>query len=305
MQKIVTEAHEYASRWLGQGAQANYIPELSKLNSDYFGICITNLAGTTYGYGNFNEKYTIQSICKVILLITALQDSGFDHVFSRVGMEPTGDKFNSIIRLETGNSLRPLNPLINAGAIAVTSCINGANSEKKFMRVLDTAKTILNNANVSYDENVFLSEKSTGDRNRALAYMMRSSGVFFDNVEELLDVYFKSCSILVTCAQISRMGAILANNGICPQTGKLLIDPFFVRVVCSLMAVCGLYDASGEFALQVSIPAKSGVGGGILGVVPNRMGVATFSPRLDAKGNSICGLKAMEFLSQAFSLSIY
>ena len=305
MQQTVTQAYLYARTYLGQGAKADYIPQLCKMNSDYFGLAITNLAGQTYGCGDFEQKFTIQSICKVILLITALQDAGFDKVFSRVGMEPTGDKFNSIVRLETGSGNRPLNPLINAGAIAVTSCIAGSTSDDKFDRVLHVAQTLLGNQAISYDEDVYSSEKATGDRNRALAYMMRSGGVFSESVDELLETYFKACSLSVNCSEISYMGAILANNGVDPISGKLTVDPFFVKVTRSLMSVCGLYDASGEFALRVGIPAKSGVGGGILGIVPSRMGIATFAPLLDSKGNSTCGIKAMEFLSSALSLSIF
>lgn len=305
MQQAVEKAYNYASGWLNQGAVANYIPELSKANPNHFGICITNLGGNVYGIGNFQENFTIQSICKVILLATALQDTGFDEVFSRVGMEPTGDKFNSIVRLETGSSNKPLNPLINAGAIAVTSCIRGHNAQERLDKVLNLAQALLGNPDVTYSQEVFRSEKLTGDRNRALAYMMRSSAVFTDNAEEILDVYFTACSLLANCVDISHMGAVLANKGISPHTGQMIIDPYSVKVIRALMTVCGMYDASGEFALRVGVPAKSGVGGGILSVAPHRMGIATFAPRLDAKGNSYCGIKAMEFLSQSLSLSIF
>lgn len=305
MQQAVEKAYNYASSWLHEGTVASYIPELSKVNPDQLGICITNLGGNTFGCGNYEENFTIQSICKVILLATALQDSGFDAVFSRVGMEPTGDKFNSIVRLETGTTNRPLNPLINAGAIAVTSCIKGETADERFEKVLNVARAILGNDAISYSPEVFQSERLTGDRNRALAYMMRSSGVFTDNAEEILEVYFKSCSLLANCVDISHMGAVLANKGVSPFNGDMLIDPYYVKVIRALMTVCGMYDASGEFALRVGIPAKSGVGGGILSVVPNRMGIATFAPRLDAKGNSYCGIKTMEFLSQYLSLSIF
>ena len=305
MQQAVEKAYHYAGGWLTEGAVADYIPELGKADPDQFGICITNLGGNIYGCGNYQENFTIQSICKVILLATALQDAGFDEVFSRVGMEPTGDKFNSIVRLETGSTNRPLNPLINAGAIAVTSCIKGSCTQERFAKVSTMAQALLGNANTNYSEDVFRSEKLTGDRNRALAYMMRSCGVFADNAEEVLDVYFMPCSILANCVDISHMGAVLANKGVSPRNGQMILDPYSVKVIRALMTVCGMYDASGEFALRVGVPAKSGVGGGILSVVPNRMGIATFAPRLDAKGNSYCGIKAMEFLSQSLSLSIF
>ncbi len=304
MQQIVNQSYDYAKGWMAEGEVADYIPDLHKVDPERFGVAITNLAGQTYGCGDFEQKFTIQSICKVILLITALQDRGFDNVFARVGMEPTGDKFNSIIRLETEGG-KPLNPLINAGAIAVSSCLKGATAQEKFEKVLHTANSLFGKKDIDYDRNVFASEWKTGDRNRALAYMMRSAGVFDNDVSEVLEVYFKSCSILANCAEISRMGAILANDGRDPVDGKLVVDPFFVKVSRSLMSICGLYDASGEFALRVGIPAKSGVGGGILGVVPNRMGIATFAPRLDTKGNSYCGIKAMEHMSRILQLSIF
>ena len=232
MQQIVNSSYCYAKSWLNEGEVADYIPELCKVDKDQFGVCITNLVGQTYGSGDFEQKFTVQSICKVILLITALKDVGFDAVFARVGMEPTGDKFNSIIRLETGSG-KPLNPMINAGAIAVSSCLKGTNVEEKFEKVLAMANALFGKTDTEYDKSVFLSEQTTGDRNRALAYMMRSGGVFENNVDEILNVYFKSCSILASCKDISHMGAVLANEGRSPTTGKMIVDPFFVKVVLS------------------------------------------------------------------------
>lgn len=247
----------------------------------------------------------MQSISKVVLLATALRFAGFDGVFARVGVEPTGDPFNSIIRLETDSSNRPSNPMINAGAIAVTTCIPGATPGERFGHVLEYARALLDNPELDYDKEVYRSESETGDRNRALAYMMRASKVIDGAVPEHLEVYFKACSLSVNCEEISFLGAVLANNGISPRGGKMLIEPFHVKVIRSLMSTCGLYDYSGEFALRVGIPAKSGVGGGIMGAVPSRMGIGTYCPALDPKGNSLCGLRAMEYLSQALNLSLF
>ena len=166
-------------------------------------------------------------------------------------------------------------------------------------------RALLDNPELDYDKEVYRSESETGDRNRALAYMMRASKVIDGAVPEHLEVYFKACSLSVNCEEISFLGAVLANNGISPRGGKMLIEPFHVKVIRSLMSTCGLYDYSGEFALRVGIPAKSGVGGGIMGAVPSRMGIGTYCPALDPKGNSLCGLRAMEYLSQALNLSLF
>ena len=305
MQNMINEAYRYASYSLGEGAPADYIPELAKADTKRLAISITDLAGRTHRVGDSQVRFTMQSISKVVLLATALRFAGFGGVFARVGVEPTGDPFNSIIRLETDSSNRPSNPMINAGAIAVTTCIPGETPGERFEHVLEYARALLDNPELDYDKEVYRSESETGDRNRALAYMMRASKVIDGAVPEHLEVYFKACSLSVNCEEISFLGAVLANNGISPRGGKMLIEPFHVKVIRSLMSTCGLYDYSGEFALRVGIPAKSGVGGGIMGAVPSRMGIGTYCPALDPKGNSLCGLRAMEYLSQALNLSLF
>ncbi|PWM24901.1 MAG: glutaminase A [Oscillospiraceae bacterium] len=305
MQRIIQEAYRYASYSLGEGAPADYIPELAKADTGRLAVSITDLAGRTHSVGDSQIRFTMQSISKVVLLAAALHFSGFDGVFARVGVEPTGDPFNSIVRLETGSSNRPSNPMINAGAIAVTTCIPGDGPAQRFERVLEYARSLLDNPELDFDREVYRSESETGDRNRALAYMMRADHAITGSVPEHLEVYFKACSLLVNCEEISFLGAVLANNGVSPRSGRMLIEPFHVKVIRSLMCTCGMYDASGEFALRVGIPAKSGVGGGIMGAVPNRMGIGTYCPALDSKGNSLCGLRAMEYLSQALNLSLF
>lgn len=304
MQQAVNDAYEHAQKWLGQGKVADYIPELAKANSNDLAVCITDLGGRTDVIGDSKKKFTMQSISKVILLLTALRDVGFEDVFKHVGMEPTGDPFNSIIRLETMTS-KPMNPMINAGAISVTSCITGENAQERFEKVRKTAALLMNDPEITYSNDVYESETLTGHRNRALAYMMLSSNIFKGSVEEHLEVYFKACSLMVNCEQLSFLGAVLANDGISPLTGKLLVEPFHVKVLRSLMTTCGMYDASGEFAIRVGVPAKSGVGGGIMACVPNRLGIGVYSPALDPKGNSLCGFKALEYLSAVLDLSIF
>lgn len=226
MKKILQEAYTYAKQWMGQGKVADYIPELAKADLKHLSICITDLSGCTHCVGDSKVYFTIQSIAKIIILATALKSVGFDEVFIWVGMEPTGDSFNSIVRLETMHSHKPFNPMINAGAISVTSCIPGKNPEDKFERILYNARLLLGNPELSYDEHVFYSESKTGCRNRALAYMMNDGKVLLGNVEEHLEVYFKACSIMATCEEISYLGAVLANNGVSPRTGKMIIKPF-------------------------------------------------------------------------------
>lgn len=304
IEKQVREAYAHGYKWLGSGETAGYIPQLKKMDSNLLSLCVVTTDNQCFDTGDAEARFTIQSISKVITLATALQDKGFDHVFSHVGMEPTGDSFNSIVRLE-GENAKPLNPLINAGAIAVTSCVAGENGEEKFQRILAETRSLLGNDAITFHEEVYRSEKATGDKNRALAYMLQANDVFQVNVEEILDVYFKVCAIQVSCKEIAKFGSILANQGVCPVTGKQRLDPKIVKSVVSLMSTCGMYDASGEYALKVGIPSKSGVGGGILSCVPGKMGIGAFSPSLDKKGNSLCGIKMLEHLAGALNLSIF
>jgi glutaminase len=235
----------------------------------------------------------------------ALIQNGEEKVFSKVGVEPTADAFNSIINLETKNLQRPLNPMINAGAIAAVSLVGGENGEETFQRILDFTKKITGCSTITFNKKVYESEKQTGDRNRSLAYFMKSTGVIEGNVEDVLDVYFKQCSIEMSCTEIARIGAMLANNGVLPWNGETVISRNVARIVKTIMVTCGLYDESGQFAVQVGIPAKSGVGGGIVAAVPGRMGIGVIGPALDAKGNSIAGVKILEELSRELDLSIF
>lgn len=305
LQRAVNAAHAHATKGLGSGRLASYIPQLQHADPRQLAVVVADLQGGLYSCGDDAHRFTMQSIVKIILLALALQTAGAKAVFQRVGMEPTGDPFNSIVRLETVNPNKPLNPMINAGAIAVTSCIKGKTAEERFALVLQYARLLTGNPALVYDEKTFLSESDFGDRNRALAYMMRSADVIDGSVSEHLEVYFKACSLLVNCREIATLGAVLANNGISPLTGQPLLDAYHAKIIRCLMATCGMYDASGEFALRVGIPAKSGVGGGIAAAVPGRMGIGVFSPMLDGKGNSHCGLMAMESLSQQLQLSIF
>lgn len=288
-----------------EGNVASYIPALSKANADDLGIYVVDSKGKEYYSGDYDKKFTMQSISKIVSLILAIRDNGRYNVFKKVYVEPTGMGFNSIVNLEASDSGKPYNPMINAGAIVTTSLIDGRNVEEKLEKILDFMRTVTNNKYIDVNEEVYLSEKETGNRNRALAYFMKSTGVLEGNVEEILELYFKQCSIELTAKDLARFGAVLANDGVIPWTNEKIIPKEVCRIVKTIMVTCGMYDASGEFAVNVGIPAKSGVGGGIIATVPRKFGIGIYGPSLDEKGNSIAGLKLIKDFSNELDLSIF
>ena len=304
MELLLREIIEKNRHWTSFGKVATYIPELSNVNPDILGIALVDKDGQLYKAGDYDSKFTLQSVSKPITLMLALMDCGQEQVFEKVGMEPTGDPFNSMRKLETINPSKPLNPMINAGAIVVTSLIKGNSNQEKLNRILDTFKTISNNPKLEINENVYLSEKKTGDRNRAMAYFLRDVGILEGDVEDILDLYFKQCSIEVDCIDMANMGMFLANQGML-KSGKQLVPKHITQMIKTFMVTCGMYDESGEFAMNVGIPSKSGVGGGIMCAVPNRMGIGVVGPALDKKGNSVAGVKVLKTLSEQLSLSIF
>lgn len=301
LKKLIDE-----NRYITQeGEVATYIPALGKADPWDLGMCIADMEGNIYTAGDYNKKFTIQSISKTISLMLALMDNGEELVFEKVGMEPTGDAFNSIIKLETIMPSRPLNPMINAGAIVISSLIKGKDKEEKFQRLLDFMRKISGNENLNVNEEIYLSEKNSGDRNRAMAYFMRDVGIIEGDIEDILDVYFKQCSIEVNSIDIAKIGLFLANRGVIPETGEIVVSEHIARTIKTFMVTCGMYNGSGEFAIKVGIPAKSGVGGGIMASIPHRMGIGVYGPALDDKGNSIGGYKLLQELSKALNLSIF
>lgn len=286
------------------GKVASYIPELAKSNPKDLGVYLVTLDGKEYYAGDYDKKFTMQSVSKILSLMLSLMDNG-EAVFEKIGMEPTGDSFNSIVNLELKSLHKPFNPMINAGAIAATAMIRGKNKDEKINRILDLAKKLSDNQNIKINENVYHSERVTGDRNRSLAYFMKSYNLIEGKVEDELDVYFMQCSIDVTCKDIANMGCVLANDGISTKTGERIVSKQICRTVKTIMSTCGLYDASGEFAVHIGIPAKSGVGGGILAAVPHKMGIGVYGPALDDKGNSIAGIQILKELSEKLDLNIY
>jgi glutaminase len=298
------ELVDIAKKCTHLGKVADYIPALGKANGDDLSIAIFDKE-RCISAGDYGAKFTLQSISKVIALALALMDRGEEYVFERVGMEPTGDPFNSISKLETSIPSKPLNPMINAGALAVTNMIVGESMEEKLGRLLELVHDMTNNAHVSYSEEVARSEYETSHLNRSLSYFMKQHGIIKGDIEELIDVYTKQCAIEVNCLDLARIGAVFAWDGVDPQTERRII-PFHISRICkTFMVTCGMYNASGEFAIKIGIPAKSGVSGGILSAVPQKMGIGIYGPSLDEKGNSIAGIKLLEMLSKRYNLSMF
>ncbi len=287
-----------------KGNVANYIPELNKAKKNDLGICIINTDGKIFYEGQYKKKFTIQSISKILVLMLAIIDNGENYVFSKVGMEPSGDPFNSIKKLETSTRKKPYNPLINAGAIAVTSMIHGKDNNEKTQRILSFFKKISEDESLDINYKIYCGELETGNRNRALGYFLKSQEIIEGNVEDVLEVYFKQCSIEVTVETLAKIGLFLARNGK-NSSGEQIVSSKITRIIKTLMYTCGMYDESGEFAVRVGIPSKSGVGGGILSVVPNKMGIGIYGPSLNKYGNSIGGIGILEDLSAKFNLNIF
>lgn len=303
-EELLQDALHYGKAFVHMGKTAQYIPELKNVSKYYLGICTIDMDGNVLEAGDTNIPFTIQSISKLVSLILAIRDCGADHLFhDKVGVEPTGDPFNSIVKLET--KTRPFNPFINAGAITVASCISGKDSDEKFGRFLDFIRKLCRNEEISLNTAVYESEKQTGDRNRALAYYLKASGILEGDVEECLDFYFKMCSVNVTAHDIAHMSLVLANHGVDPASGEILIEAKSAKAIRALMLTCGMYDGSGEFAMSVGFPAKSGVGGGIAVPLVNHMGIGVFGPALDSKGNSLGGIKMLEYISKRLDYSLF
>lgn len=297
----LAEMHE-RFRAVNDGHVADYIPELLKANPEHFGICLVSADGQSYAVGDCDVDFTIQSISKAFVFGLALEDHGRDAVLHKVGVEPSGLAFNAIAFDERGK--RPFNPMVNTGAIATAALVKGNGLAERMGRVLEFLGRFTGRS-LSVDEEVYLSEKTTGHRNRAIGHLELNFGMIDDRVEEHLDLYFKQCSILVNSRDLAVMAATLANNGINPITGQRAIREEYVKYVVAVMGTCGMYDYSGEWLYRVGLPAKSGVGGGIIAVLPSQLGIGTFSPKLDLNGNSVRGIKVCEELSGHFGLHMF
>jgi glutaminase len=298
---IVGELHEKLAS-VTDGQPASYIPELANVDPEQFAIAAFTTDGEAVGVGDIDHPFTIQSVSKLLTYGLALETHGRAAVMERVGVAPTGDSFNAIVLDDDAN--RAPNPMVNAGAIAVTDLVAGDSVDERIETLRSTYEQYLGHR-PEVDRTVWASERETGNRNRAIAYLMLSRGILDDRVEETLDLYFAQCSVLVTAADLATIGATIANHGLHPSTGKRVVGPDVARDMMTVALTCGMYDYAGEWAFTVGIPAKSGVGGGILGIIPGVGGIATFSPRLDRLGNSVRGIRVFEELSREFDMHLF
>jgi glutaminase len=295
--RFLNTCHENFAAETG-GTVADYIPELGKADPAHFGISLATLDGHVYEVGDTKVPFTIQSMSKPFVFALALDTLGAERVESAIGVEPSGDPFNSI-RLNAEN--HPFNPMVNAGAIACSGLIHEAKGDGAFDYIRQALGRFAGR-DLDVDEAVYASESATGDRNRAIGYLLRTNAVIKDNVAEVLEVYFRQCAILVTARDIAVMAATLANRGINPVTGEQVMTPYAISRTLSVMTSSGMYDFAGEWIYRVGIPAKSGVGGGILAALPARLGLGSYSPKLDSHGNSVRGIKVCEALSSHYDL---
>jgi glutaminase len=284
---------------VGDGVLASYIPELTRVDPNGFGLSLSSSDGFVYESGDTAVEFTIQSVSKPFTYALALYSIGQAAVDAKIGVEPSGEAFNEISVDRTTKT--PKNPMINAGAIAAVSLVPGSTPDERFGLIQDFYSAFAGRR-LELDDDVYESELSTGSRNRAIAYMLQSFGVLDGDPDEVLDVYFRQCSLKVTSTDLARMAATLARGGVNPMTGRRVADAAVVKRTLSVMVTCGMYDAAGDWVSAVGMPAKSGVGGGIVAVLPGQLGIGTYSPLLDAKGNSVRGVRVCRSLSEQLGL---
>lgn len=300
--EILEWVGQRAAKHRGKGRVAGYIPALKRVSKNKFGMAVCTLRGDEYLFGNAEELFSIQSISKVLTLAMALDNVGAK-LWTRVGREPSGTAFNSLMQLERENGI-PRNPFVNAGAVVVTDVLT-QHSAKPKDDVLAWARKLSGNPQIKYDMDVAKSERETGDRNRAIAYFLKTHGNLRSEVEDVLDVYFHQCSIAMSCLDLARAFLPLANAGRSLENAKSLMPPRRVKRINSLMMTSGVYDGAGDFAFRVGMPCKSGVGGGIAGVIPGVLSLCVCAPELDKIGNSLVGTKALELFTTKTKLSVF
>lgn len=303
-QKILEEIYDEIQEYLDEGVVANYIPALANANKHDFALSIMLLDGTTYSIGCSEKPFSIQSISKVFTYSQALSIYGRD-IYQRVGHEPSGDPFNSLVQLEYENGI-PRNPFINAGAIVTTDTLLSyfKNKEDTFLNIQKFLE-ITSGVKIHIDEDIFTSELSHGYRNKALIHLMKSFKNIENDVDDVIETYFKQCSFMMNTKQLCQAMLFLANHGINPITNEIYMNHRKAKRINSLMLTCGHYDASGDFAFHVGLPGKSGVGGGIVAVIPKVMSICVYSPGLNKQGNSLAGTKALELFTTKTDLSIF
>jgi len=301
-QQIINEIYQKAKNKPDTGVVASYIPELGKVHPDNFGICLKTIEGECFGVGDFQKKFSIQSISKVLTFTLALKILGAE-LWKRVGMEPSGDPFNSLVQLEVENGT-PRNPLINSGAIVVCDVLISHLKNPK-QELLAFVRKLADNSQINYTKKVVDSEKSFGFKNTAHANLIKSFGNIENDIDQVLDLYYHACSLEMTCKEVSDVFLYLANGGVSPHTNETIISLGRSKRINATIQLCGLYDEAGEFAFKVGLPGKSGVGGGIVAIHPGKYCIAVWSPKLNNKGNSKKGFKVLELFTTATELSIY
>ncbi len=298
LDRLVAEGREAAA----SGRPADYIPALAAADPLAVGAALCLGSGEILESGESRRRFTIQSVSKVLALAYVLEARGEEAVFSRVGKEPTGDPFNSIIRLETSDTRKPYNPLINAGAIVVSGLMAGSSGAERCGGLAAFVREAIGGRVPAIDEEVYRSESGTASRNRAIAWFLDSLGLLEGGVDEILDAYFRQCALLLDATELARVGALFALDGLLPGSGRRLVSVRHARIVKGLMITCGLYDGSGELCSAAGLPAKSGVGGGILASALGRMGIGAYGPALDERGNSLAGIRILTRLSEELEL---
>ncbi|WP_058910012.1 glutaminase B [Entomohabitans teleogrylli] len=286
-----------------QGKVADYIPALAEVAADKLGIAVCTVDGTCYQAGDATERFSIQSISKVLSLILAMSRYEEGEIWLRVGKDPSGQPFNSLVQLELERG-KPRNPFINAGALVVCDMLQSRLSAPR-QRMLEVVRALCGVADIGYDRRVARSEFEHSDRNAAIAYLMKSFGNFHNDVITVLHNYFHYCALKMSCVELASAFLFLANQGRAPHLSEPVITPLQARQVNALMATSGMYESSGEFAWRVGMPGKSGVGGGIIAIVPHEMSIAVWSPGLDRAGNSLVGIAALELLAAQLGRSVY
>ncbi len=301
-QRILENIGQQVQREFGKGKVADYIPALARVPPKKFGITVATVEGDEFRFGDADEPFSIQSMSKVFALSLALKLEGAK-LWTRVGREPSGNPFNSLVQLEKERGI-PRNPFINAGALVTTDTVVSYD-QNAGRTMLEYVRHLSQNPALQYDEEVAMSEKEYGHLNFAMSYFLKSHGNLRCNVDEVLDVYFHQCALAMSCTDMARAFLHLANRGISPITGEKLIPARRAKRINAVMLTCGLYDAVGNFAYRVGIPAKSGVGGGIVGVIPGVLSICVWSPELDAYGNSRVGSKVLELFTTKTKLSVF
>ncbi|PTQ11079.1 glutaminase [Vibrio splendidus] len=302
-QAILAEILDEVRPLIGQGKVADYIPALARVSNQKLAIAVYTNEGEVIQAGDADEAFSVQSISKALSLTLAMVLYKPEEIWQRVGKEPSGQAFNSMIQLEMEHGI-PRNPFINAGAIIVADLLQSRLSAPRH-RLLEFVRQLSGDTHIVYDKVVAASEMMHSDRNAAIAYLMRSFGNFENDVIPVLNNYFHACALKMTCVDLAKTFSYLANKGVSVQTKKEIITPVQTKQLNALLATCGLYDGAGEFAYRVGMPGKSGVGGGIIAIVPGEMTIAVWSPELDASGNSQAGTQALELLSERIGRSIF